>query len=257
MLLPIIVLVALAAGLLVLAPRFSPYEALRLSGEPQRVGLLAFADGVDRAALDAAARQAAEDQAELAQARVANLQIFVRELAGRPAVFAYFETAAPGLDGLTTVLGRHSAGTRALEARLTPHPRAAPGQVWLRMEWMNLIATTTAFPHQHQAVQPLGLVSGLKPASEPQYRQLHQTNWPGVVDAMVQARHRNWTTFLAELDEALYLFTYAEYIGTNRDADNAVMAADPATQRWWKQTQPCLIDLHGEGSWSIMQRAGD
>ena len=143
---------------------------------------------------------------------------------------------------------------REMERFLSPHPRAGSASVWLRMEWINLLGTTTAFPHDRKSVQPIGMVAGLKPACEPEYRQLHQNNWPGVVDAMVNAHYRNWTTFLIELDDALYLFTYAEYIGDDRAVDSAALAANPANQRWWKLTEPCLIALHGEGNWSAMKR---
>lgn len=259
--------VGLAAGLFAvlfvvftafLLVRFSPYEAYRLSREPQRVGLIAFLDGAADADREANVHAAAaRDAAELERAGIVNLNVFVRDLGGRRAVFACFETTRKGIDGLATVLSEHSAGVRDLERLLTPHPRAEPGAVWLRMEWMNLIATTTAFPHDKPEVEAMGLVAGLRPEREVDYRQLHQTNWPGVVDAMVRAHHRNWTTFLVELGDALYLFTYAEYIGADRAKDDAVMAADPSTQRWWRQTEPCLIDLHGEGSWSAMKPLGD
>ena len=34
------------------------------------------------------------------------------------------------------------------------------------------------------------------------------------------------------------LFSYYEYIGTDHAADQARIAADPATQRWWQLTDP-------------------
>jgi len=264
--LPLILAAPVGAAALaaVLTVRFSPYEAFRLSGEPQRVGLIAFVDDpkTDVSATVAAAGATGPGAADLEQAGITNLNLFVRELHGRRAVFAYFETPRKGIDGLDTVLGATSPAVRELERVLSPHPRAEPGSVWLRMEWINLLGTTTAFPHakpadpphHHTRVQPMGMVAGLKPECEPVYRQLHQNNWPGVIDAMVRAHHRNWTTFLVELDDGLFLFTYAEYTGTDREADAARVAADPSTQRWWKQTEPCLIDLHGEGNWSPMAR---
>ncbi|MBC7353661.1 MAG: L-rhamnose mutarotase, partial [Thermogutta sp.] len=57
--------------------------------------------------------------------------------------------------------------------------------------------------------------------------------------------------YLAELDGKLYLFSYYEYIGDDYEADMAKIAADPETQRWWKETDPCQIRLPGtpEGKW--------
>ena len=121
------------------------------------------------------------------------------------------------------------------------------------MEWMNCIATDEAFPHDRKQIMRMGLMSGLKPEHELKYRTLHQTNWPGVVDGMAKCNYRNWTTFIIDLEEELYLFTYTEYIGDYLEADNAMMAADPVTNRWWKHTEPCLIDLAGEGNWTAMK----
>jgi len=39
------------------------------------------------------------------------------------------------------------------------------------------------------------------------------------------------------------LLLYCEYTGEDLDADMARMAADPATQRWWKETDPCQEPL--------------
>ncbi len=235
------------------APGFSPYELFLLSGEPRRVGLMAF---VGKGQVENAKAEVAgiskKSLGQLKRAGVDNLNLFFRELGDRTVLFAFFETSTKGLDGLTTVLGGQSTEIQAMEKRLTPHPRAAPGETWVRMEWINCIATTKIFPHGKREIRKMGLMSGLKPKREVAYRQLHQTTWPGVVDGMVRSNYRNWTTFLIEDGDALMLFTYAEYIGDDIDADNKVMAADPTTQRWWKQTEPCLINLHGEGNWSMM-----
>ena len=37
------------------------------------------------------------------------------------------------------------------------------------------------------------------------------------------------------------MFSYLEYVGDDFQADMKKMAADPATQRWWKVTEPCQI----------------
>ncbi|MBK1878978.1 L-rhamnose mutarotase [Pelagicoccus mobilis] len=237
---------------------FSPYENALVSELDQRVGLLAYLETSD---LEAAQKLVADisDKSDrhLAKAGAKNVNVFFRDLNGRIAVFAYYETGQKGLDGLTTLLGEHANEISKLEEMLIPHTRAAEGEAWVRMEWMNCIATTEAFPHDKKEIQKLGLMSGLKPEKELTYRQLHQTNWPGVVDGMILSNYRHWTTFLIEDGDALYMYTYCEYIGDDIDADNKVMAADPATQRWWKHTDPCNINLHGEGNWSLMTSGGE
>ena len=41
----------------------------------------------------------------------------------------------------------------------------------------------------------------------------------------------------------LYLIAYLEYTGSDFEADMKKMAADPETQRWWKETDPCQSAL--------------
>jgi L-rhamnose mutarotase len=53
-----------------------------------------------------------------------------------------------------------------------------------------------------------------------------------------------------------YLFSSFEYVGADFDADMKKMAADPETQRWWKETDPCQypIPLAKPGEkWSSME----
>lgn len=97
------------------------------------------------------------------------------------------------------------------------------------------------------------------------YRQLHAQVWPGVLKMIEQCNMRNYSIFLREVELGKYfLFSYYEYIGTDRVADRKKMAADPETQRWWKETLPCQQPIPlaqtGEG-WSRMEElfhhAGD
>lgn len=37
--------------------------------------------------------------------------------------------------------------------------------------------------------------------------------------------------------------SYFEYVGSDFDADMKKVAADPETQRWWKETEPCQLPL--------------
>jgi L-rhamnose mutarotase len=54
---------------------------------------------------------------------------------------------------------------------------------------------------------------------------------------------RNYSIYEREINGKIYLFSYLEYTGKNFDADIKKMAADPETQRWWKQTDPCQAPL--------------
>ena len=92
-------------------------------------------------------------------------------------------------------------------------------------------------------VQRLGSVIRLTPAKEQYYRKLHAAVWPGVLARLRQSHFRNYSIYVATLAGKRYLFSYLEYTGQDLQADTAAIAADPATQRWWQETDPCQIPL--------------
>jgi L-rhamnose mutarotase len=86
-------------------------------------------------------------------------------------------------------------------------------------------------------------VTGLRPEKAAYYRDLHAHPWPAVGRMITACNIRNFSIHQAEIDGKPYLFAYLEYTGTDFAADMAKMAADPETQRWWKQTDPCQLPL--------------
>jgi len=93
--------------------------------------------------------------------------------------------------------------------------------------------------------QRLGCVIGLKPEKKDYYNKLHAHPWPEI-NAMLKAAHvQNYSIYEGEVDGKLYLFAYMEYTGDDFDADMKRLAADPKTQEWWKETDPCQIRLPG------------
>jgi L-rhamnose mutarotase len=100
--------------------------------------------------------------------------------------------------------------------------------------------------------QRYGMVIRLRPEKREEYLRLHSAVWPGVEKAMHDAGIRNFTIFL----HGDLLFGYYEYIGDDHDADQARIAADPETQRWWALTDPCqesLVEREGGAWWAPMQ----
>ena len=81
----------------------------------------------------------------------------------------------------------------------------------------------------------------MKLEKEAYFRMLHQAPWPGVLRQIREARIRNYSIYLKDVGDKLYLFSYFEYVGDNFEADLAKLGEDPATRRWWKQTDPCQI----------------
>jgi L-rhamnose mutarotase len=86
-------------------------------------------------------------------------------------------------------------------------------------------------------------VTGLKPEKAEYYKQLHAHPWPGVMKQLKACHVQNYSIHLREIDGKLYLFSYLEYTGKHFDDDMKKMAADPETQRWWKETDPCQAPL--------------
>ena len=92
-------------------------------------------------------------------------------------------------------------------------------------------------------VRRFGSVIGLNPETEKYYRDLH-------------ANIRNYSIYTTEIDSKKYLFSYFEYVGEDFDADMKTMASDPEMQRWWKETDPCQIQLPArkpDANWSEME----
>ncbi len=106
-------------------------------------------------------------------------------------------------------------------------------------------------------VQRYGMVIGLKPEKMETYKKLHAAVWPDVLKKIKECHIRNYSIYLKEVEKGtFYLFSYFEYAGNDFQADMAKMAADPTTQRWWKETDPCQIPIAGRGPkefWSVME----
>lgn len=84
-------------------------------------------------------------------------------------------------------------------------------------------------------------ITGLKPEMAARYRELHAKPWPSVSRMLKECHIDNFSIWQREIEGKLYLFAYLEYTGRDFDADMKKMAADPETQRWWKETDPCQL----------------
>ncbi|MEU4449526.1 L-rhamnose mutarotase [Actinosynnema sp. NPDC050801] len=84
-------------------------------------------------------------------------------------------------------------------------------------------------------LQRYGMVTRLRPERREEYLRLHAAVWPSVERMLLDANIRNFSIFL----HGDLLFGYYEYVGEDHDADQARIAADPESQRWWALTDPC------------------
>ena len=104
-------------------------------------------------------------------------------------------------------------------------------------------------------VMRIAMFTELKPEKEKDYRLLHANPWPDVIAAIKKANFRHFSIFLEEIDGKVYLFGWLEYVGSDIAADDAINKQDPASIRWWKETDACQIapDDAGDGMWGGMK----
>jgi L-rhamnose mutarotase len=95
-----------------------------------------------------------------------------------------------------------------------------------------------------------GFVIRLRPGMRAEYERLHAAVWPEVLATITACGIRNYSIFARRLDDGRdYLFATYEYHGEDFAADQRRMAADPATQRWWRMTEPLQESVGSEGEW--------
>ena len=92
-------------------------------------------------------------------------------------------------------------------------------------------------------IKRFGSVIGLNADKEQYYRELHSNTWPAVLDRIQKSNMRNFSIYVTEIEGKKYLFSYFEYIGQDFEADMQLIADDPETRRWWKETDPCQRQL--------------
>jgi L-rhamnose mutarotase len=96
-------------------------------------------------------------------------------------------------------------------------------------------------------------IVGLLPEKREEYLRLHAAVWPEVEARITASNITNYSIFiLGDL-----LISYFEYTGDDFEADMALMAADPATRRWWKLTDPCQVPVPDAAAGTIWADASE
>ena len=233
---------------------FSPYEALVANGKSTYVGLIAAAKPGMVSELDTALQCLAcpKCTSVLKVQGISNLCINKKVLTDQKTWYwVYFDFK--GKDYLKAVNAFERAASRTADF-IEPHPRAKTyGTAWLQMEWICHFAALIDDKRPTQS--KVALVTRIKAEMEQQYRTLHQTVWPGVVDQVARTNHRNLSIFLVELGDEIYEFLYMEYVGKDTDADGKASKSDPCTSRWWKLTDACQNPLPDakDSPWASME----
>jgi L-rhamnose mutarotase len=97
-----------------------------------------------------------------------------------------------------------------------------------------------------------GQIIRLQPDGAEEYIHHHSAVWPGVLSMITKCNIRNYSIYFRDN----YLFAYFEYTGNDYDADMALMASDPETQRWWDLVKPLMDpveNLEANEFWANME----
>lgn len=116
---------------------------------------------------------------------------------------------------------------------------------YILLLWMFMLLVSCN-SEKKETVQPMkrfGMVTGLKPEKIDYYKKLHANAWPTVLKKIKECNIQNYSIYIQKIENKYYLFSYFEYVGTDFDQDMKKMAADPNTQKWWKETDPTQIPL--------------
>ena len=96
----------------------------------------------------------------------------------------------------------------------------------------------------------------LHPEQVERYCDLHRNAWPEVLQAIHEANLRNYTIFLAPIGGIPHLFSYYEYVGSDREADQARMARQTIMTKWWEICGDCqtpIPERAQQGGWAPME----
>lgn len=96
-------------------------------------------------------------------------------------------------------------------------------------------------------MQRMGHVIGIRAEHIAEYKRLHAAVWPEVLARLRASNITNYSIFLREPENLM--FSYWEYVGTDFAADDAAIAADPVTQRWWALCGPMQAPLDTRAEW--------
>lgn len=106
-----------------------------------------------------------------------------------------------------------------------------------------LFLSLSACNKEAKPVKRYASITGLKADKLATYKALHAKAWPSVLNKIKACHIDNYSIYLKKINNEYYLFSYFEYSGDDFDGDMKKMAADPDTQRWWKETDPCQQPL--------------
>lgn len=176
-------------------------------------------------------------------AHLRNLTCYIKEIGGKHYLFTYFEYTGNDFAGDMSQLEEQAAieAWQKSLAELQTVPSLA--QVCADVEEVFFTDGDADTVPTAEKYTRTGMITGLKPEKEAEYRTLHATTWPGVLKGIKDGHLRNFNICLTEIDDHLYLIGYLEYVGKDAAADGAAGKILPVNKRWWKYTDACQQPL--------------
>jgi L-rhamnose mutarotase len=182
----------------------------------------------------------ADAAAHYKAANTRNMTFFFKELGGKPYVISYCEYVGSDYEGDIALMASNDAmkeWCKALADTMVPQRGLVDVEEVFYTEGAADVVPTS------EKYSRIGMITGLKPEKEADYRTLHANAWPGVLKGIKDCHYRNFTIRLVELNGNLFLIGYLEYVGKDPAADAAAAKAIPVNKRWWKFTDACQQPL--------------
>jgi L-rhamnose mutarotase len=91
------------------------------------------------------------------------------------------------------------------------------------------------------------MIIKVRPEKLEEYKKLHASIWPEVLDLLKKANIDNISIYLKDD----YLFEYLEYSGADFEADISILMANPVYKKWLKVCEACQqpLDTREKGEW--------
>ncbi len=196
--------------------------------------------------------------AQLKKYHFQNYSIYMKELqpGQDPYLFSFFEYTGKDFDGDMAKMMENPtvrkwediAGGQCLKDTSLD----GKGLWWIEMEEVFFMDGDTQTKVDPSQVERYGWVIGLRPEMVESYKLIHKYPWPPVLDALVEAKVRNYPIYLQQIDDKPFLFGYFEYVGDNFAGDMAGCDGDPASKAWMKFTDDACqvpVPTRAEGEW--------
>lgn len=186
-------------------------------------------------------------RAALKAAHVRNHTVYLKKIEDKTCLYSYLEYGGRDFAADMACLEAKpavKAWRSACAACMIPVPKVSNAvNPWVEVEEVFFTDGATEVVPVPAKYARIGMITGLKPEKEAEYRTLHATTWPGVLKGIKDGNLRDFSIGLSEFGGKLYLFGYLEYVGSDSAADDAAGKALPVNKRWWKFTDACQAPL--------------